>query len=234
VDGTNGDVAIDELRAQFDRSSLLVRGTIAARDQKQGKQITLDLTCPRGRIEDFFDLFIEAPRAPLAGAFAMVAHVDVPPGPAPFLRRVRMSGDFGVAQGEFTDKTTQQGINRLSASAEEKENLKASPDELALADVKGRGHIRNGMATLINVTFTAPGATAWLHGTYSILSYDLDLHGKLYTDGKPWTATTGFKAFVVHVITPFLKKKNDLRVVPFEITGNYHKTKVGLDLGQKK
>jgi hypothetical protein len=58
----------------------------------------------------------------------------------------------------------------------------------------------------------------------------VNLYGTLYTDGKPWTATTGFKSFFVRIITPFLKKKQEVRIVPFKITGNYHNMNLGLDL----
>jgi hypothetical protein len=73
-----------------------------------------------------------------------------------------------------------------------------------------------------------------MHGTYSIINYDMDMHGKLYTDGKPWTATTGFKSLVMHVVTPFLQKHKNIRIVPFKITGKYGHTNVSLDLGSKK
>jgi hypothetical protein len=144
-----------------------------------------------------------------------------------------MSGNFGVNGGEFTDKSTQANMNRLSASAEHNKQEEARADEIALSDLKGHGEIRNGTAMLTNVTFTVPGATARMHGTYSIINYDVNLHGRLYTDGKPWDAVTGFKSFVMRVVTPFLKKKNDIRIVPFKITGNYHNTNVSLDLGRK-
>lgn len=235
VDGTKGNTTLDEVRAQFDRSVLIVRGSIARNQQGKGKTMSLDLLCPTGRIQDVLDLFIEARRPPMVGALKMRAHLDVPPGKDAFLRRMRMSGDFGVDNGEFTNKETQEDMNRLSGSAEKnKDKDESDASVIALSDLKGHGEIRNGMANLTDVTFTVPGATAQMHGTYSIINYDVNLHGKLFTDGKPWTATTGFKSLVMRVVTPFLKKKNDERIVPFKITGNYDNTNVGLDLGQKK
>jgi AsmA-like C-terminal region len=232
VDGKNGDTTLDDVRAQFDHSALLVKGAVAGQEGRKGKTISLDLICGSGRIEDILDLFIEARRAPMTGALQMKAHVDVPPGKSGFLTRLRMSGDFGVENSKFTDKETQSDLNRLSESAEKKKDA-AEGDELALSNLKGHGEIRNGVATLSQLHFNVPGATAVMSGTYSLINYDVNLHGELFTDGKPWQATTGFKSWVLRAITPFLKKKQNMRVVPFRITGNYSKTNVGLDLGSK-
>jgi hypothetical protein len=233
VDGTNGNTVLDRVDAQFDHSSLVVSGSIAGAKGRKGRTLTLDVAGGSGRIEDVLDLFIEARRAPMTGAFTLKGHLDVPPGKSSFLTRLRMSGDFGVANGRFTDKQTQADLNRLSESAEKTKDP-AAKDDIALSDLKGHGEIRNGVATLTDLHFNVPGATAVMSGTYSLLNYDVNLRGELFTDGKPWTATTGFKSWVLRAITPFLKKKQNLRVVPFKITGNYNNTNVGLDLGGKK
>jgi hypothetical protein len=233
VNGVNGNTTLDDVRAHFDDSSLLVKGTIAGEKGSKGKTISLDVFCGNGRIEDVLNLFIEATRAPMTGALQLNGHLDVPPGDASFLKRMRMTGDFGVDNGRFTDKETQADLNRLSQSAEKKKDLSPKA-EIALSDLKGHGEIKNGVATLTRVTFGVPGATAQMSGSYSLINYDVDLHGKLLTDGKPWTASTGFKSWVLRAVTPFLKKKQEMRVVPFRITGNYSKTNVGLDLWSKK
>ncbi len=226
VDGRNGDTTLDDVQADFDHSSLQVNGTITSEKDRKGRKISLDLFCGKGRIEDVLDLFIGAKQSPMLGAMTMKAHVDVPPGEGTLLKRMRMSGDFGVDDGRFTNKATQADLNRLSDSADKKNE---ADDQIALSELKGHGDIRNGVATLTNLSFAMQGATARMTGTYSLLNYDIDLHGHLYTDGKPWTATTGMKSWMMRVITPFLKKKKSVRVVPFNITGNYQKTSVGLD-----
>lgn len=233
VDGTNGNTILDSVRAQFDQSSLLVKGTVAGTKGSKGKNISLDLTCDKGRIEDVLDLFVEARRAPMTGALQMNAHLDVSPGKSSFLTRMRMSGEFGVGNGKFTDKETQADLNRLSESAEKKK-YPAEKDEIALSDLNGHGDVRDGIATLTDLHFTVPGAAAVMSGTYSLINYDVNLHGQLFTDGSPAAATTGFKSWVMRAVTPFLKKKQNIRVVPFKITGNYNNTNVGLDLGHKK
>lgn len=230
VDGTNGNTTLDNVSATFDHSSLTVKGAIAGQKGSNGKTVSLDLICQSGRVEDVLDLFVEAKLAPMVGALQMNGHLYLPPGKTEFLKRMHLWGDFSVENGRFTNSDTQGDLNRLSQSAEQKKNPQA-PNVTALSDLKGHGDIRNGIATLTDLDFKVPGATAEMSGTYSIVpNYNVDLHGKLYTDGKPWTATTGFKSWMVRIITPFLKKKKDIRVVPFKITGNYYNTTVGLDM----
>jgi hypothetical protein len=233
VDGTHGDTMLDDVEAQFNDSSLTVKGRIAGETAQKGKTVSLDLLCSRGRIEDVLDLFIQAQQAPMIGPVTMKAHLEVPPGKEGFIRRMHMTGDFGVDNGKFTDNETQADLNRLSASADRKKPAEGQ-DPIALSDLRGHGDIQNGIAHLTHVKFSVPGATAEVEGTYSLTNYDVNLVGTLYTDGNPWTATTGFKSFFVRIITPFLKKKHDIRIVPFKLTGNYHHMTIGLDLGRKK
>ena len=235
VDGTNGNTTLDDVSAQFDHSSLAVRGTIAGHKGVKGKAIHLELISRSGRVEDILDLFIGAKMAPIMGALQMNGHLYVPPGQTEFLKRLRLWGDFSVENGRFTNAETQADLNRLSESAEKKNVPESGSERAALSTLSGHGDISNGVATLAGLTFQVPGATAQMRGTYGILpNYDIDLHGTLYTDGKPWTATTGFKSWMVRIITPFLKKKKDIRIVPFKITGNYHDTNIGLDLWSKR
>ena len=232
IDGTEGNTFLDDVRTSFDQSVVSAKGMIASQAGHPGKAVVLDLSCEKGRIEDILDLFIAAKRPPIVGALQMQAHLTVPPGDAPFLKRMRMWGDFGVTGGSFSDKSTQADINRLSKSAEKK----AEPignEATSLSDLRGHGDIRDAVANLTRLSFQVPGATASLDGTYNLMTYDVNLHGRLYTDGSPSAATTGLKSWVLKAVTPFLKKKGDTRIVPFKITGNYHKTNVGLDLSTK-
>jgi hypothetical protein len=74
-----------------------------------------------------------------------------------------------------------------------------------------------------------PGASATLHGTYSLLSHQVDLHGVLNTKGSISDTTSGFKAVIAKLITPFFKKKHDVKIIPFKITGTFANASVSLD-----
>ncbi len=171
----------------------------------------------------------------MTGSVGFHGHVDIPPGAAQLVQRMRLQGDFGVAAGKFTDKGTEGDITRLSDSAEKHaKGQKQENPETVLSDLKGHATSTNGVATLSHLSFTVPGAAATLGGTYNLVNYKVDLHGTLVTTGQPGDATTGFKSFLVKALTPFFKRRNAEKVVPFKITGNYSDPRVDLDMGSKK
>ncbi len=235
VDGTKGDTELKEVSARFDHTTAGFRGSVAKGGSTGGKTASIDMWTNSGRVEDVLSLFISEKTAPMSGAFTFAGHVDIPPGPRPFLSRMRMSGDFGVLGGKFANRETERDLTRLSDSSEKnREKTADRPPANVLSDLKGHGSAVNGTATLSNITFTIPGAKAWMHGTYGLIDYKVDLHGTLRTTGDPSHATTGFKSVMVKVITPFFKKKRAAKLVPFKITGSYSNVKLSLDLGRSK
>jgi hypothetical protein len=103
-----------------------------------------------------------------------------------------------------------------------------------LSNLKGHGIATDGLATLSNVSFAIPGAKAWVHGTYGLTDYKVNLHGTLQTAGSPSKATEGFKSLMVKVVTPFFRRRHSEKVVAFKITGSYSKMNPSLDLGSGK
>ncbi len=232
VDGTKGDTKLNEVTARFDHTTAEFKGSVASGGETEGKTASIDMWTSSGRIEDVLRLFISDKTAPMSGAFTFAGHVDIPPGPEPFLRRLKMSGDFGVAAGKFANRQTEGDLTRLSDSSHKhRENSDEQPSSNVLSDLKGHGSAVNGTATLSNLAFTIPGAKAWMHGTYGLIDYKVNLHGTLLTTGDPSHATTGFKSLIVKVITQFFKKKHAAKLVPFKITGSYSDVNVSLDRG---
>jgi hypothetical protein len=102
-----------------------------------------------------------------------------------------------------------------------------------LSQLGGQVSVKNGVATLSNVSFTAPGTRAEIQGTYSLTDRKVELHGILYTNGKLADTTSGFKALVLKAIGPLLKQKS-VTVVPFAITGTSSKPSFALDFTAKR
>jgi hypothetical protein len=235
VDGIKGDTFLNNVKANFDNTTVYVKGSVAGQEGRGGKFVSLDMSEPSGRVEDVLNLFISAKTPPMTGSVTFRGHIDLPPGPAQFVERMKLQGDFGVAAGKFTDKGTEWDISRLSESADKHaKGQRPENPETVLSDLKGHAVANNGVASFSNLSFTVPGAQATLDGTYNLVNYKIDLHGILTTTGQPGDATTGFKSFLVKAITPFFKRKHSEKVMPFKITGNYANPAVDLDLGSKK
>jgi hypothetical protein len=235
VNATDGNTLLDPVQSRFNRTVLVSKGSVSSEGGEKGKTIKLDVSTNQGRIEDLLEMFLSSRKPALTGSISARAKVIVPPGPTEFLRKIDVVGDFGLADGKFTNNTMQGILNKLSSSAQpnqtsaEKEN-----PETVLSNLKGHVTSKDGVATLTNVSFSMPGAEAQIHGTYNLLTDEVDLHGVLVTDGKVWVTTNGFKSLLFHALTPFLKHQSHTTSVPFKIEGKYPNPTVSLDLLAKK
>lgn len=229
VNGTNGDVQLDPAIARFRNTRLDVRGWIAGQPEQHGKTATFDLDMPQGRVDDLLTL-LDSGAPGMSGPTTLRGHFVWPPGPTPFLRKIRLDLTFGMDRSRFTSSTTQGSIDRLSESAqgEKKDQIEEDP-RTVLLKLTGVIHIRDGVASVANTKFHVPGADATARGTYTLTDHRLDLKGTLDTTGHLSETTSGIKSLLVKAITPLLKKRGKERIVPFQITGAYGKTTVTLN-----
>jgi hypothetical protein len=234
VDGTNGDTNLQNVDSHFQRTTVTSKGSVAGYPGQQGKTAQLEMTVKEGRIEDLLFLFTEEKRPSMTGSINLHAKVQVPPGPAGFLRKLDLAGSCGIGSGSFTNPDVQQPVNALTQSAGgENEKRQAEDPETVLSQLSGQVSVKNGVAALSNVTFSAPGTRAQLQGTYNLLDRKVDLHGILYTNGKLSDTTSGFKALVLKAVGPLLKQKS-VTVVPFAIIGTSSHPSFALDLTGKR
>jgi AsmA-like C-terminal region len=232
VDATGGDTFLETVIGHFDRTTVAARGSITG---ENGKLTSVDLFGMDGRIEDLLDLFIQSKRPPMTGNVTFRAHVELPPESESFIKKLKLVGDFGIGAGKFMNPHTQAGVGKLSESAQKAEKWDHPEDPATvLSNLKGHVVAKDGIATLSNLSFSVPGAYARMHGTFSLVEHNVDLHGTLVTTGKVGDATTGLKAVLVKAVTPLFKKRASARIVPFKITGKYQHTTVALDVGAKK
>ena len=230
VDATaHGDTYLKRVDAHFGRTRVIVEGSIAGAEGRKGKAAMLDLSAPSGRIEDILGLFVKRPRSPMSGPVSLKAKAEIPPGKEPFLKKVRLQGEFGIDQGSFTKPETQNEVNKLSAGARGED--KDDP-ETVLSDLKGQVTLEGGVARFSDLSFSVPGAEARLHGTYNIINHGIDLHGTLRVDSKISKTTSGIKALLLKVMDPFFKKKKKGEIVPVHIGGTFEHPQFGLDLAK--
>ena len=97
------------------------------------------------------------------------------------------------------------------------------------------GHVdlRNATATFVDSSFSVPGASARMHGTYNLQSQVVDLHGTLKTDVELSKLTSGFKSALLKPFDVFFKRKHAGAVVPVHLIGTYKDPQAGLDLPGK-
>jgi hypothetical protein len=236
VNGENGDTFLEQVTAAFWKTTVWSQGSVAGKAGQPGKTTSVELATNDGRIQDILLLFAQSPRAPMSGRTSFHAQVSIPPGPRRFLEKVGLQGDFGVSAGTFTNSTTQESVNHMSEGAlfgeqdHHKTEKNEDDPETALSDLKGHVVLRDGTARFSNLSFSVPGATAQMQGTYNLITEKIDLHGTLKTVSQPSNATSGVKAVILKMLSPFFKKKAVGYVIPVKITGTYEHPLFALDL----
>lgn len=232
VDATHGDTFLTQVDADFWNTHVEAAGSIARSADGKGKTALIDLKSDEARIEDLLLMFVTAKQAPMAGAVTFQAHAEIPSGPQEFLKKVKLRADFGVAGGKFSDKTTQQDVDKLSAGAL---GEKQSSDlETVLTNLKGHEDLNNGVVAFNDITFHIPGAGSRMHGTYNLINERIDMRGQLRVDTEISNTQTGAKSLVLKVIQPFFKRKKKGQIVPVRLGGTYEHPTFGLDLADKR
>jgi AsmA-like C-terminal region len=227
VNATNGDVVLQQLRAQYGKDVIDGRGTIV-RAQNGQKAAIFDLQCAKGRVEDTFYPFIHSPKSPLTGDVAFEMHVVIPGGSTPFLRKLELRSSFRIRNARFTHEETEKSIQKIATSPDQKD-----PQATALSDFNGMVSVKNGTARFANISMEDQGASAWFRGNFNLIDERVDMHGKLKTEASLTKATHGIKAVFAKAIEPFFKKRPHETVVPVKISGTYSHPSFGLDVGSK-
>ena len=228
VNGLDGAVSLSSVQAQFEQTSLVSEVEVAKKAASEGKTISLGATELQGRIQDWLRLLSKADPPAFTGAMNFKAQVLVPPGKRSFIERVNLQGDFGIDAGSFVRSATQEKVDNLSqlAQGEKKGDDPASVVE----NLKGHVLINHAIATFSDLSFSVPGALAHLHGTYGLLTQQVNLHGTLQVDDKLSKGSRGVKSVLLKSVEPLFKKKNAGEIVPIKIGGTFSHPSYGLDV----
>ena len=248
VDALNGDVRLDHVETVIVKTSVLATGGVEGRPGLPRKLTSLDVNVSHGRIQDVLRLFIKQPQSPIVGAISFRAHVTVPPEGRPFEQEVALVGDFGIDDSRFTKTETQKKVDNLSERAQgkkvddkEKEKREEDSDDendalRVISDLKGHVVLKNGVATLTDISFSVPGAVAYMHGTFNLTNEKVDFHGVLQTDAEfSKVGGGGIKSIFLKPFDAIFKKKPKGAEIPVKMTGTYEHPEFGIEVtGGKK
>ncbi len=232
VDGTNGDTLLHPVTARLLNTVIVAQGGVVKSQDKdrKGKEITLDVTVDKGRIEDLLRLAVKTDKPPLTGAINFHTKFDLPPGPGDLSDRLNLDGKFDVERAQFTSPEVTAKIETLSRKAQgEPENQDAGS---SVSELEGKFVLDNGVIAFRGLTFTVTGAQVALDGKYGLDKEDLDFHGKLRMQAKISQTTTGVKSLLLKAVDPFFRKDGQTEL-PIKITGQREHPSFGLDLGHK-
>ena len=231
VDGTNGDVILKSVSAKFLHTVLAVSGEIVDVSKEiKGRTILLNAVCDDARIEDLLRLAVNSDKPVMTGSAKLKTKINIPEGDADLLERLKLNGQFGVSDAQFTSPAVQGKIDTLSRKGQ------GQPKDTDISDVvselRGNFRVSNGVVTFSHLRFAVAGASLQLNGTYSLDSTEMDFHGKMMLQAKLSQTTTGAKSFFLKAVDPFFKGKTSGTELPIKITGTKDHPTFGLDRGE--
>ncbi len=233
VNGLNGDTTIENAESHFNRTVIETQGAIKQDAQRPGKTAVLQLSVEDGQVGDILLLFTRAPQPSMAGTVDLRMNVEIPAGPPGFLTKLDLTGAFGIDRGRFTKSRTQTPLDHLSeSSAGIGKDARDESRQTVLSDVTGHISAHHGVATLSRISFSMPGAHGVISGTYNLLNQSINLEGRLLTTGELSSTSSGFKGFMLKVLSPFLTK-HSVTTVPFTVRGTAQHPSLSLDLLNK-
>jgi hypothetical protein len=227
VDGTNGDTILERIDATLLNTSILAKGGVIDLPGRDGREVSLDVTIDRGRLEDILRLAVKTPQPPMRGALRLSTHFVLPPGDRDVIEKLRLKGRFNIAGGRFASDEVQHKINELSRRGSAKKT-EARPPQVA-SDFKGQFALADGVLALPNVSFTVPGAGVELAGQYALRPEAINFRGNLLMDAKMSQAVGGgLKGMLIKVLDPIFER-DGRTVVPIKISGTRQNPSFGLD-----
>lgn len=121
VDATNGDTQLVRIDATFLKTTLVAKGGVYDVEGVRGRLVTLDIDMPSGRLEDIMRLAVRTSQPPMTGGLRLRTTLDLPPGDADVVDKLKLDGAFTIDGGRFTDAEVQRNINELSRRASAKD-----------------------------------------------------------------------------------------------------------------
>lgn len=231
VDGINGDTLLHPVNARFLRSEVIANGEVVETPEKKGRDIRLDVTVDKARIEDMLRLAVKTGKPLMTGPVKFKTKFDLPPGEGDIIERLKLEGKFLIQPAEFTAPEVRQKLKTLSRKAKGKPGDKDAGSSVAA--LQGRFGLDNRTVTLRQAKFAIPGATFVFEGTYALENEGLNFHGILRMDAKISQTMTGFKSFLLRPIDPFFRK-NHATQLPIKISGTRSEPSFGLDFHHKE
>jgi hypothetical protein len=230
VDGTNGNTVLERIDGSFLNTSLVAKGDVSDLPGAPGRQVNLDLTMDKARLEDVLWLAVKTPKPPMTGTLTLATIMILPPGDIDVIEKLRLDGKFSIEKTRFTDADIQKKIEGLSQRSSG--DVSAKPAAQVTSDFTGSFKLQDGVLTIPSVAFDIPGSVVRLAGTYAIKPEVIDFKGTLFMDAKISETMTGFKSLLLKVVDPLFSGENGGSEIPIRISGQRESPSFGLDKGR--
>lgn len=230
VDASDGTGSIRNLNGTLGSSAFTGSGLALKVQDNSTRDVAVDLTVSKGRLEDILPLGVKSATSPLSGVLRAQANLEIQPGKQDILDRLSLNDDFSATNARFSSLDLRERLRDVSRKAQGHPDEKASGS--SISSLQGHLRLNHGIAEFSDLTFDLEGASAHLNGSYQLAGEQLDLHGQMWMEATLAQTATGIKAFFLKASEPFFRSKHGGSVVPIKITGTRADPQFGLDLAK--
>jgi hypothetical protein len=203
--------------------------------QSIGHDIALTIDVDRARIEDFLRLASRREEPIMTGAVTAKAALHIPPGTAKVHERMRLNGRFTLDQAEFASKKIQDRIDELSERGQGRpRDAKAADHATVRSQMEGDFQMARGVIALSSLTYTVPGVTIQLKGTYGMDGGALDFAGTAKMEATVSKMVGGWKGMLLTPLDRHFEKNGAGTEIPIHIKGTRKAPEFGMDFGRMK
>jgi hypothetical protein len=244
VDGTDGDTWLEPVDATLGGSRFTAQGKIvrvfadnsAGNPVREiGHDIALNVNVDRGRIQDFLLLASHDTTPLLTGVVTTKATLDIPPGPASVVDRIKLNGSFTLTDVVFTGANIQDRVRELSMRGQGQPKAGKQPGTPAIrSTMQSDFKMAGGVITLPNLQYTVPGAQIALSGTYGVSGGQINFTGKARMEATISKMVGGWKGFLLKPADKFFEHNGAGTVIPIQVSGTRKDPQFGVDFGGLK
>ena len=237
VDGTNGNVALEQVEAMLGHSHLnahgLVERAVDAGTGTKGHDIALEVTVDRGRVEDF--LHVSTAEQPLmTGNLTLTTHFHLRPNSGaetlPVLERLELEGQAQADGVHFTSDKIQETVKQISLRGlGQPGQVKATDAATIEAALTSHFTLAGGELTVPDLVARVPGAEIDVHGSYELAAGTLNFDGDARMQAPLSKMVGGWKGLLLKPADRFLRKNGAATDVPVHLTGTRGAPKFGVD-----
>jgi hypothetical protein len=222
-------IELRQVNTAFGKSLLLTTGDVSRIPDQDGRRVSLKVSTTRARVEDLISFAVQSDSPPLSGLIDMQTDILIPPGPTPFIERLRAEGDFLIQNGRFSSTDIQKYLDQISrigggvAVAEE--------DKEVVAEIGGGFLLQDRRIRFSRLNFRIPGMKVELTGTYSLAGEILNFLGRALLDRTP-SEMSGPLGSLIRIIDPLFGNAQAGTVIPIKIEGTRTQPKFSVDFSR--
>jgi len=254
VDATNGDTWLQPVNAVLGQSHFTVEGKVVrvplsaaevaasqnpdsdprAEPPSKGHDISLVVSVPQGRMEDYIRLVSKSGRPLLTGVLNLKTSLDIPPGKEHVYQRIKLKGKFLLNNAQFTSDEVQDRVDELSLRGQGLTKEAKQKDKSDMVPVKAVMQssftMANGVVTMPDLVYQVPGADIALSGTYTLDGGAINFTGKAKMQATVSKLIGGWKGVLATPLDHFFKKDGAGTEVGVHVDGTRDDPHFGIDV----